>query len=252
MPRSNANPSRNDTPTVQGIVFYCVTCLFIQKSPATLTLWTAPAISLNQLNLPGSVPIANLSIYSCSLAPSQPINPIPTDFFTLEHDINFLTVIPTLRVLVAISLNPDLLIDDHQLDVTRSLLSLGKNWRRLVGANVEVIMQMLQPLWRERFVQCMRDHLIGAPLHWQNFTLYQSESSRLGFVRFGRSYSIIVTNANEYSERWLLSELGKVESQLAYLIWSENLGVGASGRLLVPYRWSEPHMELNPGPAQRR
>ena len=76
------------------------------------------------------------------LIPPQPIDPARTHLLTLKHHVNLLTVKPALRVHVPVPLDTDLLIHNHDFDVTISLLELGYDGRSLVLADVEEVMEV--------------------------------------------------------------------------------------------------------------
>lgn len=67
---------------------------------------------------PDPIFLAHRAIEMSILIPPQPIDPRFAYACTVEHYVDLLTMEPRLSILVSVSLDPDMLIDDHDLDVT--------------------------------------------------------------------------------------------------------------------------------------
>ena len=88
----------------------------------------------------------------------------------VDHDVHLLGMVVRLRVLVAVALNPDVPVDDHQFDVAAALLVLVVDRADLVLGHVRVYVEILGVAGgMEVVVQLVRDHLIVAALAWQEF-----------------------------------------------------------------------------------
>lgn len=86
--------------------------------------------------------LRNLAIKMGILIPPQSVNPGLTNQLGVKHDIDLLAVIPGLRVLISISLNTDVLVYNHDLDVAGPLLLLGDNRSGLVLPDIPEPMEM--------------------------------------------------------------------------------------------------------------
>lgn len=115
------------------------------------------------------------------LIPSQPIDPRSTHVCTLKHDIDLLRVEPALRVLVSVSLDADLLVYDHDFDVTISLFQFRDERCGLVFADVEEVVQPLAGGGAERLIHLVCDHFVGAALHGEEFALENDKWVSDGF-----------------------------------------------------------------------
>ena len=70
------------------------------------------------------------------LIPLTTLSPFPTNFLRIDHNIDLLTMIPTLRILIPGTLNTDMFIHDQQLDVATPLLERLMDWMILVFAYI--------------------------------------------------------------------------------------------------------------------
>ena len=66
------------------------------------------------------------------------LKPLTTDKGAIDHDIDFLRMVPCLCVLVSRTLNCDMVIDDHQFDVAGSFLEFVVYRPDLVLTNIAV------------------------------------------------------------------------------------------------------------------
>lgn len=80
-------------------------------------------------------------------------------------------MVPGLRVLVSVALDADVLVDNHDFDVTAALLLLRYNRLSLVFANVEEIVEVFFAGSGEGVVHFVRDHFVGATLFREELAL---------------------------------------------------------------------------------
>ena len=120
---------------------------------------------------PDTVFLTDLPIEMSVLVPPQTIDPPFTYYGAVKHHIDLLAMEPRLRVLIPVALDPDVLVDDHDFDVARSLLLLGDDRRGLILANVEEVVQSLLALFREASVHLVGNHFIGSALHGEKLAL---------------------------------------------------------------------------------
>lgn len=100
----------------------------------------------------------------------QPFHPLAHDQRAVTHDVDLLTVVPALRVLVAVPLDGDVPVHEHDLDVTGPLLELVVDRVDLVLGHVGVDVQVLVVLLFELLVEAVRDHLVVTILTRQQLT----------------------------------------------------------------------------------
>lgn len=70
-------------------------------------------------------------------------------------------------------------VDNHDFDVTITLLLLGDDGDRLVFADVEEVVELLLACCGEGGVHFVGDHFVCTALLWEEFTLWLSVLSNL-------------------------------------------------------------------------
>lgn len=103
-----------------------------------------------------------------ALVTLDPFPPFATHLLAINHAIDLLTMVPTLRVLISRPLDADVVVCDQQLDVTASGLEVMVNRMVLVFADVVANMQQFALISTELLDKTAGKHLIGAPLTWHN------------------------------------------------------------------------------------
>jgi len=119
---------------------------------------------------PDAVLLTDLAIDMRILVSSQTINPRLANNGAVEHYIDFLAVKPRLRILVAVSLDANMLVDNHDFHVAGTLLLFCDDGVGLVFANIEEVVEPLLAGFGECCVHFVDDHLVGPTLHWEEFT----------------------------------------------------------------------------------
>lgn len=95
--------------------------------------------------------------------------PLTDDQLAVDHDVGLLAVVPALRVLVAVALDAEVAVDDHELDVARARLELVVDRARLVLGHVHVDVEIGVVLLLQLLVQVVGDPLVVPALHGQEF-----------------------------------------------------------------------------------
>lgn len=102
---------------------------------------------------------------------SDAVSPFLANRGAVDHDVNLLRVEPRLGVLVAIALNADNAIDDHELDVAVALVQVSVDGAVLIFASIPVDLETVLLFVVELLVHALHGLFISPALEWQRFAL---------------------------------------------------------------------------------
>ena len=100
---------------------------------------------------------------------SQPLDPFTHHEFRINHHVDLLAVVPRLGVLVAVALDADVVVDDHQLDMTGALFEFVVNRADLIFGHIRIDVQVVAVFGAKGVVERVGDHFVVAALAGEEF-----------------------------------------------------------------------------------